>query len=290
MVAKGYRAEPLCAWYHVGGWPSVQAAIGAKATYRGLVPTTSWKTALEALLLFSGWGLGYFGMPHVLTKFMGIEHVEELSKSKWVGISWQSLSLLGSTFIGLIGIALFTHLTDDQLVFVNMVTLLFSPFTAAFILCAILGATITAMDSQILVLASNVTEDLYKKVFRKGASSDELILVSRLAIFCIACIAGLIAATTANTIFKIVSYAWFGLGSTFGPLILFSLYYKPTTRGAAISGILIGAFVAGFWPLTDNILPISIPSIIPGFFLSSFTIWLVSFISHRKRGVINEQT
>lgn len=275
---------PFYALPHVGGFAGIQSALMAKKTLVGILPNTSALTWFEIFSLMSSWGLGYFGMPHIITKFMGIKNVDDMPKSKWVGISWQVVSLTAATFVGLIGIAFFakTGLSDNQLVFVNMVTTLFSPFFAAFILCAILGTTITSMDSQILVLASNLTEDLYKKVLRKTASSKELLLVSRLSVLIVTIVAFILAASTSSTIFAIVSYAWFGLGASFGPLVIFSLYVKKTNRIGAWAGILTGAIVSGSWPLINKFLPINVQPLIPGFFISAFTIWLVSYITRNK--------
>lgn len=276
---------PLYALPEIGGIKGLQTALQAKKSLEGIFPSFSFLTCFKIFSLITSWGLGYFGMPHILTKFMGIKNVEEMPKSKWFGISWQIISLTAATFVGLIGVAFFakTGLVDDQLVFINIVTSLFTPFTAAFILCAILGATITCMDSQILVLASNLTEDLYKKVVKKEASSRELLFVSRLSVLAVAVISYILAITTSSSIFSIVSYAWFGLGASFGPLVIFSLYAKSVTRMGAFSGIISGALIAGFWPLVNNFIPVDIPTLIPGFFISSFTIWLVSIMTRNKQ-------
>ena len=275
---------PFVALPKIGGMEGLKAAMLAKKSLRDMIPNNSPLTYFEIFSLITSWGLGYFGMPHILTKFMGIKNVKEMPKSKWVGISWQIISLTGATFVGLIAIAFFskTGLPDDQLVFINMVTTLFSPFIAAFILCAILGTTITSMDSQILVLASNLTEDLYKKVIRKTASSKELLLVSRMSVLIVALVAYILAISTSNTIFSIVSYAWFGLGASFGPLVIFSLYVKMTTREGAWAGILSGALISAFWPLVNKFIPVDIPTLVPGFFISSFTIWFVSIMTKKK--------
>ncbi len=276
---------PLAALPKIGGLVGLKAALLAKSDLKPLIPNYSPLTLFSIFSLLSSWGLGYFGMPHILTKFMGIKNVNEMPKSKWVGITWQTISLIAATFVGLIGIAFFAKsgLADNQLVFIDMVTSLFTPFVAAFILCALLGATITSIDSQILVLASNLTEDLYKKVIRKGASSKELLFVSRLSVLIVALIAYLLAISTSNSIFSIVSYAWFGLGASFGPLVIFSLYVKMTTRLGAIAGILSGALVSAFWPLINNFIPIDIPTLVPGFFISAFTIWAVSIMTKKKQ-------
>lgn len=276
---------PLYALPSIDGVHGLLEGIRLKANYKDAFPDYSWKTLLSILFLMCGWGLGYFGQPHIITKFMGIKDPKEIPKAKWVGISWQIICLSSATLIGLVGIAFFEGpavLRDNQLVFIDLVLNLFPSFISAFILCAILGATITSMDSQILVLASNLTEDLYKRVLRKGASSRELLIVSRLSIFIVALVAYLIACTTHSTIYNLVSYAWYGLGASFGPLVLFALYSKKTNRIGAWAGLLSGSIVAGIWPLVNPSFSMDIPTLIPGFVISSFTIWVISSMTQYK--------
>jgi sodium/proline symporter len=218
---------------------------------------------------------------------MGIKNPADIPKSKWVGMSWQFFSLVGATLVGLIGVIFFqnTTLNDPQLVFIKMVLETFSPALAAFILCAILGTTITCTDSQILVLISNLTEDFYKKILRKRASSKELITVSRVNIFLVTAIAYTISLWTTNSIFELVSYAWFGLGASFGPLVLFSLYSKKTNKYGAWAGIIVGTTIAASWPLINTLFSFEIPTLIPAFTLSCFSIWFVSMVTqHITKG------
>ena len=223
------------------------------------------------ILQIFAWGLPYFGLPHVLTKFMGISDVKEMSKAKWVGISWQILALCGATIIGLFGKALYDFGSiDPEHVFVEMVSSMFPAFFSTFILCAILGATITCMDSQILVVATSMAEDLYKKLVCKKATSSELLLVTRLSIFLVAGVACVIALLSGKSIMDLISYSWFGLGASFSPIVLFSLFGKNITKKGAASGLLTGCGIAALWPL----FPFAglCPSMIPAFLLSCFAI------------------
>lgn len=276
---------PLYVLPQIGGLDAVGDAISNHASHHPFLPeTASVSSILAIIFLACGWGLGYFGQPHIVTKFMGINNPDELPKSKWVGITWQSISLGAATLVGLVGVVYFSSgIRDNQLVFIDMTLSLFPKGIAAFILCAILGATITCMDSQILVLASNMSEDVYKKMIRKTASSAEVLMVSRISIFIVAAISYTIACTTSSTIFGLVSYAWFGLGASFGPLVLFSLYSKKTNRYGAWCGVLTGALLAGFWPLINSHFGLNIPTLIPGFVGSSFVIWAVSSITQYKK-------
>ncbi len=275
---------PLYAYFHLGGSEVIVNAIQAKQDFEGFIPDFSFKTLFSILFLTCGWGLGYFGQPHIVTKFMGIKNVNEMPKSKWVGITWQAISLSAATLVGIVAIAFYskTGIENNQLIFIEMALQLFTPFVATFILCAILGATITCMDSQILVLASNLSEDFYKRILRKEASSKELLVVSRISILIVALISFSIACSTSSTIFSLVSFAWFGLGASFGPLVLFSLYSKRANRIGAWGGLISGTLVAIFWPLINKNFAFEVPSIIPGFIISSFTIWALSSITQYK--------
>ncbi|MCH9616909.1 MAG: High-affinity proline transporter PutP [Chlamydiia bacterium] len=233
------------------------------------------RTWYYPILEIFAWGLPYFGLPHVLTKFMGISDVKEMKKAKWVGISWQVTALAGATIIGFIAKTIYTQGSiNPEYVFIQMTTTLFPAFLATFILCAILGATITCMDSQILVVATSLAEDIYKKVIRKDATSAELLLVTRLSIFAVAILSCIIALVSGNSIMSLVSYSWFGLGASFSPLVLFSLFGKRVSRNGAAAGLFTGCFIAAIWPLFP--FAKACPSMIPAFLLSCLAIKLFS--------------
>ncbi|MCI5052626.1 MAG: sodium/proline symporter [Simkaniaceae bacterium] len=266
----------------VGGMDGIEASAKLQGISLNLLPEGGiW----SALAIMVSWGLGYFGQPHIVTKFMGISDPNEIHKSKYIGMSWQIIALCYATLIGLVAIPFFQNgISDPQLIFIRMTESIFPPFLAAFVLCAILGATITNTDSQILVLVSSLTEDFYKRVFRKSAGSRELLWVSRLSIFLVAIIAYFIALRGSDTIYELVSYAWFGLGSSFGPLLLFSLFSKKTTKQGAWAGILVGGAVAALWPLSKS----ALPTLVPGFGLSSIAIYLTSKLTFNTREPFHE--
>ena len=275
---------PLYLLTNVGGWDGILASLEVKKLTTSLLPSTGdGRSFLNIVFMIAGWGLGYFGQPHIVTKFMGIRNVQEISKSKWIGMSWMVLSLTAATLVGLVGVAFFQNgLADSQQVFIEMVRQTFPPFLIGFILCAVLAATINAMSSQVLVLSSSLTEDFYKRIFHKDASSRELLFVSRLSVIVVAAIAFAIAFYKISTIYSLVLYAWSGLGSSFGPLLLLSLYSKKINKYGAWSGILSGGLIAGIWPLFNNLLHLNIPSLVPGFFISFFLILLVSKLTRRN--------
>lgn len=271
---------PLYILPKIGGWDSMVLSIKAKNLSTSLLPDYSPKTLFIVVLEILGWGLGYFGQPHIITKFMGIRHVHEIGKSKMIGMTWMVISLTAATLVGLVGIAYFKGgLADSEQVFIEMVKESFHPFFIGFILCAVLAATINAMSSQVLVLSSSLTEDFYKRIFHKTASSRELLIVSRLGVIVVALIAFLIAYGKLSTIYSLVLYAWSGLGAAFGPLLILSLYSKTINKFGAWTGILLGGGISAVWPYINKHLSIDVPMIIPAFFISFASILLVSKIT-----------
>lgn len=229
------------------------------------------------------YGLGYFGQPHILTKFMGIKDPKKIPISMCIGMTWQTLVLVSATLVGLVAIAYFpTPQEDTQAIFSSMVFSSLTPFAAGLILCAILGATITTIDSQILVLSSLFTEDIYKKYAHRDATSKQLLYVSRLSIIVIGITSIAIALVKPDTVFGLVSYAWYGLGATFGPLVILSLFSNVITKQGAWSGFILGSTITLLWPLANRFIPLEIPSILPGFFINCFVTYGVSLITRKK--------
>lgn len=267
----------------IGGFSPVWGAVINKHLSLSLIPNFRLSTIADILMVIGGWGLGYFGQPHIITKFMGIRKTTEMKKAMYVGMTWQIITIGCATLIGLVGISYFHGTLDNpQLVFVSMVNELFTPILAAFILCAIFAATISTMDSQILVLISSFAEDFYKRVFHKNASSKTVLLVSRISIFVVALLAYGIAFTKFSTIFSLVSYAWSGLGATFGPVLIAGLFTKTANKYGAWAGISSGGVVAAIWPYFNHLFKIDIPSIIPAFFISCLCIWVFSALTKKR--------
>lgn len=261
---------PAIALTKVGGLAAVKLAAAASGKTLSILPTFSLATIKDILFSALGWGLGYFGMPHVLTKFMGIDDAKNIQRAKYIGMSWQFLALSGAICVGLVGIAYFPHgLERNELVFIAMVKELFSPFFAGFILCAVLAAAINVIGAQVLSSASILVEDFFKKIGQ--FSKTQLIWSSRGLVFVICLLACYSAWTTTQTIFNLVKYAWAGLGCTFGPLLLVCLYSKMMNRYAALAGIVCGGVTGAFWPH----LGIDIDAMIAGYCASLLGMLLV---------------
>ncbi|MDJ0651437.1 MAG: sodium/proline symporter [Simkaniaceae bacterium] len=275
---------PMVVLPKVGGFHGIQHALALQGRNFSLIPNSSPTTLWRIFFSICGWGLGYFGQPHIITKFMGIKKVSHIKKSMFVGMSWQVIALGSATLLGLIAIPYFAQgIGNPELVFVEMVKATFSPFIMALILCGVLGATISTMDSQILVLASSLTEDFYKRIFHKNATSKQLLWISRIFVLAVTAFAFIIAFFKISTIYSLVLYAWSGLGSTFGPLLVFSLYSKRANQYGAWAGLIVGGVVAIIWPVLNRMLSIEVPTLVPGFLFSSLAIYVMSWITSGKR-------
>lgn len=266
------------------GFQSILATAEVKEISLNFIPDLSIDSLLTIVFLVFSWGLGYFGQPHIVTKFMGINDAENMNKSKYLGMTWQLTALTAAAAVGLVGIAYFDQgLVNPERVFIEMVKSLFHPLAAGFILCGLMAASMSTIDSQILVCGSVCSEDLYKHIFRKHASPRELLTVSRLGVFAVSGLSLFLALSKNSTIQEAVLYAWSGLGCAFGPLILMSLYSKSTNQFGAIAGVLVGGLVAGVWDLVNDFFTtLTIPAMIPGFFLSFSSIYLVSKVTKQQ--------
>ena len=201
-----------------------------------------------------GWGLGYFGMPHILVRFMAVRDEKEMTKSKATAISWVALSLGFAVFIGILGRAYLPELVNgnNEKVFIEMIKKVFTvemraPFIAGLFLCGILAAIMSTADSQLLVSASSVAEDIFKGLLKKDADDKTVMNVSRVTVLVVAVLAYIIAWNPNNTVMGLVSNAWAGLGAAFGPLVVMSLYWKRTNFPGAVAGIVTGALAVIIW-------------------------------------------
>lgn len=248
-----------------------------------LLPDFKLMTFWKIFIIAAGWGLGYFGQPHILTKFMGIRCVSEMRKSKYVGLTWLVAALTAATFIGLIGIYIFPKgLSDPQLVILKIVQANLSPMFAGLVLCAVLAATTNVMAAHILVVASNLSEDLYKKIFDRNASQKKLLTISRISVVAVAGASLVIAFFKISTIYTLVLYSWSGLGASFGPLLLLSLYRRNLTRQGAFAGILTGGAISGIWPYVEKLTGWEVSPIVPAFACSLVAIELISYVTRKK--------
>ncbi len=282
---------PVAAMIALGGpVPTFDILAGEGPDYFTLFPESA--SGFMNLIMFVssiGWGLGYFGQPHILVRFMAISDAKELKKSTWIAMSWVIISLLFAIAIGIVGKAyLSTPLenADAERVFIIMASDLSSPFITGLIWSAVLAAIMSTASSQLLVTASAVSRDLYQPFFRRHSSEKELIFVSRITVLLISLCALYLASDPNSYIFQIVSYAWAGFGACFGPVTLLSLYWKRMTLKGAYAGIITGGLVVLIW---KHFAWFGLYELVPGFLLSALAIVIFSLMDKEPSKKIQDE-
>lgn len=238
------------------------------------------------------WGLGYFGQPHIIVRFMAIKSVKETTSARRIGIGWMILSLTGSALTALVGIAYFQQnadvaLTDPEAVFIELGKILFHPFIAGLMLAAVLAAIMSTVSSQLLVTSSALVEDIYKAVFKSDAGERRYVNLSRLAVLLVSLVAIFFAWQQNDTILGLVSFAWAGFGAAFGPIILLALYWRKTTGTGALWGMIVGAATVFIWGNTA--LSEYLYEIVPGFLLNLFVTIIISLQTYKPNPKIEEE-
>lgn len=269
---------PIMAINAAGGWGETQAAMAAKNPefLNALTGTGGEPLGLLAILSLLGWGLGYFGQPHILARFKAIRSEDDVPAARRIAVIWSGMGLLGAMLVGFAAIGYFeTPLDDGERAFMLLVDALFHPVIAGILLAAILAAIMSTADSQLLVSSSALAEDFYKALFRKEATQSELVWVGRFAVVGIAVVACILGLNPDSKVLELVSYAWAGFGAAFGPALILSLFWKQMTRAGAIAGIVVGGVTVVVWGnLSGGILDLY--EIIPGFIFATIAIVAVS--------------
>ncbi len=269
-------------------WSEISVALTAKSQITH-VPYSHWLHNVSGIGVISAlaWGLGYFGQPHILARFMAADSVQSLQNARKIGITWMILCLGGAVSVGYFGLAYFTAenipLEHPETVFIELSKFLFNPWVAGVVLSAILAAVMSTLSAQLLMSSAAITEDFYKGFLRKNASSAELVWIGRAMVLLIALIAIWIAQDPDSKVMGLVSYAWAGFGSAFGPIIIISLFNRNISSKAALFGMLGGAITVVAWkPLMEYWGWVDIAhlyEIIPGFLVCS-SIAVTSSIFH----------
>ncbi|WP_188455111.1 sodium/proline symporter PutP [Virgibacillus oceani] len=287
---------PIVALNELGGWGAAVDAVGQiNPSHLNMVEGVG----ILAIISSVAWGLGYFGQPHIIVRFMALRSPKDVPKAKFIGTTWMILGLYGAIFTGFVGLAFISTqdvsvlgkfgidvvtedglqmLADPEKIFIAFSQILFHPIVAGVLLAAILSAIMSTIDSQLLVSSSAVAEDFYKAIFRKKASDKELIWVGRIATIAIALIATVIAFNPESSVLELVGYAWAGFGAAFGPIILLSLFWKRITRNGALAGIIVGAVTVIIWGdfLSGGIFDLY--EIVPGFLFNLIVTIIVSLM------------
>ncbi|PCI63479.1 MAG: sodium/proline symporter PutP [Gammaproteobacteria bacterium] len=273
---------PVVTINEVGGFDEMHATINAINPQ--LLDVFSGVSVISILSAMA-WGLGYFGQPHIIVRFMAIRSVKDIPTARRIGMSWMIVAIVGAMATGFAGIAYVAKtgikLDDAETIFILLSQLLFSPLIAGFLLAAILAAIMSTISSQLLVTSSSLTEDFYKTFLHRDASDKQQVLVGRISVFLVALVAIYLAYDRNSSILSLVSNAWAGFGAAFGPVVIGSLYWKKMTRNGALAGMLTGAITVLLWiyvPITINGQSLSsvMYEIVPGFILCSLVIYVVS--------------
>jgi len=242
------------------------------------------------LISLLAWGLGYFGQPHILVRFMAIAKPSDVRISRNIAMSWMVLALFGALATGLVGAVYFANqpLDNPETVFIFLSKVAFNPWVSGILIAAILSAIMSTVDSQLLVSSSVISEDIYRPFINPNASDKELMLVGRIAVVSIAVIALLISLNPESSVLGLVGYAWAGFGAAFGPLILLSLYWNNYNKYGAIASIIFGALTVIIWKnLTGGLFDLY--EIIPGFILAAISGIVVSNLTGGASAALKQQ-
>ncbi|WP_111885594.1 MULTISPECIES: sodium/proline symporter PutP [unclassified Acinetobacter] len=248
-----------------------------------------------AIMSLLAWGLGYFGQPHILVRFMAADSVKSIPNARRIGMTWMTLCLGGAVAAGFFGIAYFQQhpelssvvTANPETVFMELTKILFNPWVAGIVLAAILAAIMSTLSCQLLVCSSTLTEDFYKSFLRKNASQKELVWVGRIMVLMIALLAIYMAANPDSKVLGLVAYAWAGFGAAFGPLIIMSLFWKRMTLNGALAGMVVGAVMVILWKNLWG--DTGVYEIIPGFICSLIAIIIVSLMGKAPSAEVTEK-
>lgn len=290
MMFFAILVVPICGTMASGGFERTLAEIGnvqASMLQPLTKPDGSTLGAIELISLLA-WGIGYFGQPHILVRFMAIRTSGEIRRATHIAMTWVVLSLAAAVAVGMVGRVYLTEPltgTASETVFLVMTNELFPPIAAGLILSAVLAAIMSTASSQLLVAASAFAQDFYRTLIHKDAEQSELVWISRASVLVIASLAIFLGFNPNSFILDMVSYAWAGFGAAFGPAILMSLFWKRTTRNGVIAGIIVGGITVLVW---KQFALFGLYEIVPGFLLSLLAIYGISLLGEPPAQDIQE--
>ncbi|MFH2035696.1 MAG: sodium/proline symporter, partial [Candidatus Zixiibacteriota bacterium] len=275
---------PLVALVEFGGWDKIIGFVGSNTnSHLSLVGGSIGAAAVISIANGLSWGFGYMGQPHLLARFMAIKNPDDIRKGAMIGISWAVLAFWGAMFIGLFAVVGLNgqEIADQEKVMPIVATMLLPGWLAGILISGAIAAMMSTADSQLLVATSAVAEDIYRNYINKKAKEKKLVTVSRIVTFIVGLAAFLIATATEDLVFTMVSFAWCGLGAAFGPALLFSLWWKKTTKEGILAGMLVGTIVTLIWHFNAT-LSFIMAERAPAFILAFVAVWLVSLMTYRE--------
>lgn len=280
MMFFAILAVPITASFMMGG-PATTAQALSTLNAEMFNPFTTPEgkpLSLIAIISLLAWGLGYFGQPHILVRFMAIRASSELKQATNIAMTWVILSLAAAVLVGMVGRVYLQQPLEGsavETVFMVMTDTLFSSFFSGLILSAVLAAIMSTASSQLLVTASAVSQDFYKSLIHKQAGEKELVWISRATVIVVSIIAVLIGLDPNNFVLDMVAYAWAGFGAAFGPTLVISLFWNRMTRNGALAGIIVGGITVLVW---KQLALLGLYEIVPGFIFSCIAIYVVSLL------------
>jgi sodium/proline symporter len=289
LMLAALVAVPIVGIFATGGLGETAAAI------REVNPDALSLVAggsVVAIISAAAWGLGYFGQPHIIVRFMALRSAAEAKAGRRIGIGWMLLTVCGALATALIGVAYFQQnpgatLSDPESVFLDLAQILFHPFIAGLVLAAVLAAVMSTISSQLIVCSSALVEDLYKIVARKDAPAKAQVVLGRLGVLLVAVVAAGLAWNQNDTILALVAFAWAGFGAAFGPVILLSLFWRKLTTAGALAGMIVGAATVFIWGNSE--LAAVLYEIVPGFALNLLVAVVVSRLTYKPSAEIDAE-
>ncbi|MDO5744099.1 MAG: sodium/proline symporter PutP [Micrococcaceae bacterium] len=290
-------AVPIVTFIEIGSFNEFNTKIAevkpeALNLFSSFDGNTHWFLAAAAIFSTAAWGLGYFGQPHILVRFMALRTPSDAKVARRIGVGWMILSAMGAIATALVGIVYFAdnpakELDDPETVFLILSQIFFHPLVAGFVLAAVLAAIMSTMSSQLIVCSSALVEDLYNIAGRKLTPKREVAL-GRSGVLVVAVVAALLALDRSSSILDLVSFAWAGFGAAFGPIVLLSLYWRKLTSMGAFAGMVTGAATVFIWG-NIAVLGDAMYEIVPGFILNLIVAVLVSRATYKPNALIDEE-
>ncbi|QOR47336.1 sodium/proline symporter PutP [Trueperella pecoris] len=280
---------PAIGIFYVGGFDTMVESV--RAVDPALLDPLKGATAI-GLISTIAWGLGYFGQPHIIVRFMALRNPKEAKSARRIGIGWMLLAVVGALLTALVGIAAYKHdvnmLANPEQVFIVLGQMLFHPLIAGFMLAAILAAIMSTISSQLLVSSSALIEDVYMTFTNRKLSAKAGVMLSRISVAGIAVLAGGLAFNPNDTILGLVAFAWAGFGASFGPTIILALYWRKLTGFGALAGMVMGAITVAVWGNVDGGM-FDLYEIVPGFVINLIVTIIVSLLTYEPNPIIEKE-
>lgn len=291
MMVVALIIVPVVAVVAVGGWGEAVSLITQIQPHHFSLTGGSGVTAGTVIVIASGlaWGLGYFGQPHIVVRFMALRAPADARRARRIGITWQIVSFIGTIFAGLIGVAFVQQrgidLANSETIVLLLSQTLLHPLVAGLVLAAVLAAIMSTFSSQLIVSSSALVEDIAKVLTRRALGERTLVLLGRLCVLGVAVVAAVLALNPNDSILGLVGFAWAGFGASFGPIVLLSLYWRKLTNWGALAAMVVGAVTVFVWRNTTGGL-FDLYELLPGFTLALATAVVVSLATYRRNDEI----